>query len=143
MNENKDIEALNIFEILQYIWKGKFLILAFMIVSALLMAIRVEFFVSETYTADGVLYIYSQNLDNIQGTPAIQDEDAESDANSTSVTGAAINDARTMSTTYMETLKLRSFLTEVSEEIGGVYSWQQIKNMMQISSVNETEYIKV
>ena len=43
----------------------------------------------------------------------------------------------------METLKLRSFLTEVSEEIGGVYSWQQIKNMMQVSSVNETEYIMV
>ena len=33
--------------------------------------------------------------------------------------------------------------TEVSEEIGGVYSWQQIKKMMQVSSVNETEYIMV
>lgn len=143
MDKDKDIATLNLIEILQYIWKGKFFILALMVLSALLMAIRVEFFVSEKYTANGVLYIYSQNLDNIQTTNIPQNEGGESDTTVSSVTGAAINDARTMSTTYMETLKLRSFLTEVSEEIGGVYSWEQIKKMMQVSSVNETEYVMV
>lgn len=141
--KDKDLAALDLIEILQYIWKGKFFILALMVISALLMAIRVEFFVSDKYTADGVLYIYSQNLEDIKAAAVIQNEDGESDPNSTSVTGAAINDARTMSTTYMETLKLRSFLTEVSQEIGGVYSWEQIKSMMQVSSVNETEYVMV
>ncbi len=147
MNENKDIGALNLLEILQYVWKGKFFILALMILSALLMAIRVEFFVSETYTADGVLYIYSQFSNQSQNgaglTEGVTSEVATDGDTNGAVTGAAINDARTMSTTYMETLKLRSFLTEVSEEIGGVYSWQQINKMMQVSSVNETEYIKV
>ena len=143
MNENKDLASLNLVEILQYVWKGKFLILAVMLISALIMAIKVEYFTTDTYTADGVLYIYSQNLDDIQKTPVTQNEGDESDENSTSVTGDAINDARTMSTTYMETLKLRSFLTEVSEETGRVYSWQAISNMMKISSVNETEYISV
>lgn len=143
MDEKKDIELFNIIEILQYIWKGKFFILAVMLFSALIAVVRIELFVSDKYTADGVLYIYSQNLDDIQATTVFQNEDGESDVSSTSVTGAAINDARTMSTTYMETLKLRSFLTEVSEEIGGVYSWGQIKNMMQVSSVNETEYVMV
>ena len=147
MNENKDIGALNLLEILQYVWKGKFFILALMILSALLMAIRVEFFVSETYTADGVLYIYSQFSNQSQNgaglTEGVTSEVATDGDTNGAVMGAAINDARTMSTTYMETLKLRSFLTEVSEEIGGVYSWQQINKMMQVSSVNETEYIKV
>lgn len=48
-----------------------------------------------------------------------------------------------MSTTYLETLKLRSFLTEVSNATGGVYSWKEIKNMMRVASVNETEYVSV
>lgn len=147
MNENKDTKPLDLLEILQYVWKGKFFILALMVISALLMAIRVEFFVSETYTADGVLYIYSQFSNQTQnGTVAVEGEAGEAATEGETngaVTGASINDARTMSTTYMETLKLRSFLTEVSEEIGGVYSWQQIKKMMQVSSVNETEYIMV
>lgn len=129
MNEDKDISLFDLKEILQDVWKGKFFILALMIFSALIMAIRIEFFVSEKYTADGVLYIYSQNISELQ-------KDA-------GVTGAEIKDARTMSTTYMETLKLRSFLMEVSRETGGVYSWKQIKNMMKIASVNETEYISV
>lgn len=144
MNENKDTKPLDLLEILQYVWKGKFFILALMIISALLMAIRVEFFVSETYTADGVLYIYSQFSNQTQNGETTAEGGIATEAEkSDAVTGAAINDARTMSTTYMETLKLRSFLTEVSEEIGGVYSWQQIKKMMQVSSVNETEYIMV
>ena len=147
MNENKDTKPLDLLEILQYVWKGKFFILALMVISAMLMAIRVEFFVSETYTADGVLYIYSQFSNQTQnGTVAVEGEAGEAATEGETngaVTGASINDARTMSTTYMETLKLRSFLTEVSEEIGGVYSWQQIKKMMQVSSVNETEYIMV
>ena len=54
MDENNDIKRLELLEILQYLWKGKFFILLFMIIAAVLMAIRVEFFVSETYTADGV-----------------------------------------------------------------------------------------
>lgn len=129
MNEDKDISLFDLKEILQDVWKGKFFILALMVFSALIMAIRIEFFVSEKYTADGVLYIYSQNTSELQ--------------QGSGVTGTEIKDARTMSTTYMETLKLRSFLTEVSEETGGVYSWRQIKNMMKIASVNETEYISV
>lgn len=128
MNENK-ISSLDMIEILKYVWKGKFFILALMFLSALLAAIRIEFFVNETYTADGVLYIYSQNINE--------------QPNEAGVTGTEINDARTMSTTYMETLKLRSFLTEVSKETGGVYSWSQIREMMHISSVNDTEYISV
>ena len=147
MDENNDIKRLELLEILQYLWKGKFFILLFMIIAAVLMAIRVEFFVSETYTADGVLYIYSQfshqNQNGAGLTEGVTSEVATDGDTNGAVTGAAINDARTMSTTYMETLKLRSFLTEVSEEIGGVYSWRQIKNMMQVSSVNETEYIMV
>ena len=124
MNENKDTKPLDLLEILQYVWKGKFFILALMIISALLMAIRVEFFVSETYTADGVLYIYSQFSNQTQNGETTAEGGIATEAEkSDAVTGAAINDARTMSTTYMETLKLRSFLTEVSEEIGGVYSW--------------------
>ena len=109
MNEDKDVSLFDIKEILQDIWKGKFFILALMIVSSLTMAIRVEFFVSEKYTADGVLYIHSQNQRD------------------SGVTRNEIIDARVMSTTYMETLKLRSLLMEVSEEPGNVYSWKQIR----------------
>ncbi len=129
MNENKEISMFDLKDILQDVWKGKFLILALMIFSALIMAIWVQFFVSVKYTADGVLYIYSENIGEIQGVSG--------------VTGAEIEDARTMSTTYIETLKLRSFLTEVSREIDEVYSWKQIKNVMKITSVNGTEYISV
>lgn len=129
MNEDKDVSFYDLKEILQDIWRDRFVILAIMVFSALIMAIRVEYFMNEKYTADGVLYIYSQNVSELP--------------QESGVTGTEIKDARTMSTTYMETLKLRSFLTEVSEETGGVYSWKQIKNMMKISSVNETEYISV
>ena len=129
MNEDREMPLLDLKEILQDIWKGKFFIIALMIIFGLIMGIRMEFFVKASYTADGVLYIYSQNISELQ--------------QASGVTGSEIKDARTMSTTYLETLKLRSFLTEVSNATGGVYSWKEIKNMMRVASVNETEYVSV
>ena len=66
MNEDREMPLLDLKEILQDIWKGKFFIIALMIIFGLIMGIRMEFFVKESYTADGVLYIYSQNISELQ-----------------------------------------------------------------------------
>lgn len=124
--ENYDFDIL---EFMAKLWKYKLLIIISVIVFASAMIIKVLYFTSDTYTASGVLYIRSQarTTDTYEG----------------SITKSEIDAARTLSTTYIETLKLRSFLTDVSEATGSIYSWQQIKSMMSVSAINDTEYISV
>ncbi len=127
-NEMPVEDGLDIFELLRVMWDNKFIILACMIVVAGLMFVKTMYFTDDTYTADGVLYVSNK-----------KDVYNESD----SISKSDIDTSRTLSTTYIEILKTRSFLTDISNATGGEYSWKQIKNMVKISSLNDTELLEV
>ncbi len=128
MDESKNTMEIDLLELFQHFWKHKIFILILTVACAAVMFLRTAFFVDYTYTASGVLYIRS---------------DAGTDDIGGSITTSEIQAARTLSKTYIETLKMRSFLMEVSNETGNVYSWKQINKMTSVSAINDTEYISV
>ena len=125
MNENE--KELAVTDILHIMWLNKFLIITLACLVATTFLVQTVYFSEPQYVADGMLYISNKN-DII-----MQEEIQKSD----------IDTSRSLSYTYIEILKSRSFLTEVSEAVGGAYSWKEIKSMVTISSVNETELLTV
>lgn len=123
-----DDAEFDIIEFLGVLWEHKWFIVLLSVLLAAAMFVKTEYFTSDTYTSSGILYV-SNKRDLSQQDNAIQKSDIES--------------SRTLSTTYIEILKTRAFLTEVSNQIGGNYSWNQIANMLSISSMNETELLRI
>lgn len=125
MNENE--KELAVTDILNIMWLNKFLIITLACLVATAFLVQTVYFSEPQFVADGMLYISNKN------EIIVQDEIQKSD----------IDTSRTLSYTYIEILQSRSFLTEVSEAVGGAYSWKEIKSMVTISSVNETELLTV
>ncbi len=125
-NNARERTSFDVVKTLKDIWKYKLIIVAFAIISTAFMVVKIEFFTQDTYTASGVLYV----------------SNSQSDSNET-ITSTKILASRVLSTTYIETLRLRSFLMDVSDSIGNKYTWRQIGNMMTVAPVNETEYLAI
>lgn len=129
MNSFKNNDYIDLMDIVKRIWLYKLPIFALAVLFAVLCTVRVAVFVEDRYVSSGMLYVTNQS-DNVD------DEDTE-------VNLSDINTAKSMSTTYQEILKTRTFLAEVSEDIGGKYSWKQIKSMLSISAVNNTQLLQI
>ncbi len=125
MNENE--KELAVTDILSILWLNKFLIITLACLVATLFLVKTVYFSEPQYVADGMLYVSNRNQ------VIAQEEIQQSD----------IVTSRTLSYTYIEILQSRSFLTEVSEATGGHYSWDAIKSMLTVASVNETELLSI
>ena len=119
---------IDLIELLKDIWKHKFLVVVMMLLCMFAVGIKMVYFTHYTYTADGVLYV-SNKVSVSDDTDVVEKSD--------------IDTARTMSETYIETLKTREFLMDVSDKVGGEYSWEQIKKMMSVYAINQTELLSV
>ncbi len=126
MNETN--KGLSITDLLNILWLNKFLILTLACLFATFFLIKTVYFSEPQYMADGMLYV--SNKDNV----IIQDAE---------INQSDIISSRSLGYTYIEILKSRSFLTEVSEATGGHYSWKNIKSMLTVSSLNETELLSI
>ena len=121
--------AINLLEIWEIFWSRKIIIFICVIIAVALAFVKVSFLTDDVYSANGILYVSNRN------EVATQSDDM--------VYGSDISTSRLMTTTYIEVLTTRSFLSDVSQELGGRYSWQQIRRMMSISSLNETELLRI
>lgn len=127
MNSFKNNDYIDLLEIVKSIWTHKFMLVALAAVMAVLAVVRVEFFTKDQYVATGMLYVSNRQ--------EYEDDDKVSQQD--------INTAKSMSATYREILKTRTFLAEISDEIDNKYSWGQIRNMISVSAVNNTELVQV
>lgn len=123
-------QTINLFEIWNIFWSRKILIIVCVCLALVLAFVKVTYFTSDVYSTSGILYVSNRN----EVARSVEDD---------TVYGSDINTSRMMSTTYMEVLTMRSFLTDVSASIGGKYSWNQIRKMMSISRLNETELLTI
>ena len=128
MNEPANKKRFDLLYYFQRLWKNAIFIVILSLVCAIAAFSITHFFVKEKYTASGVLYLSSGSGDSSSSPNAVY---------------SSIYTSRYLAETYKETLKLRSFLTEVSEEIGGRCSWKEISNMLTVDIIDETEYISV
>jgi capsular polysaccharide biosynthesis protein len=123
---NYSNDYIDLTEILRKIWAYKFVILVLTLVGMILSSVAVEFFTKDTYTASGILYVSNKK----------EDEDSEVSKND-------IDTSKLMSSTYIEILQTCSFLTDVSKDLDERFSWGQIKGMISLSTVNETQLIRI
>ncbi len=131
MKDCKENEGtVDIFEMLKGLWEYKWIIIVFVVVASLFTVVKKQYFTADTYTAGGIIYAKSGNYSTQNQTDAVDIYNE-------------ISTARVLTSTYIETLKMRSFLMEVSHDLDNKYSWGQIGGMMSISQVGETEMLAI
>lgn len=126
--EKRENKELSISELLEILWSRKLLIILLALICGGAMFASAYFSVP-TYKSSGVLYVSNMLIDE--------------EEQSTSVKSTNIQASRLLVTTYMEILKTDDFLSLVGEELGGKYSTAQLKSMISMSSINETELLSV
>ncbi len=122
--EEKEI---NLLEILGAIWQRKVVVILLAVIVAALAFVKVSYFTEDRYSSRGTLYI----------------SNISSDVTTNKLSTSDIQSARELSETYKEILFTRSFLNEVATIVGGEHTWADIKSMLSISSVNETELLSI
>lgn len=127
MNENE--KEASIIDILRMMLPYKWLILVCVVFMSLAFFVKTEFFTNDTYTSTGVLYVSNHMQGMVSSNYSVELSDIES--------------ARTMASTCMELLNTRTYLTYVSNTTGGKYEWNEIAQMINVSSVNETELLSI
>ncbi len=87
--------------------------------------IYTQIFVDPLYRTDGTLYVNAQRT---QSSDVSQSDMAAS---------------QTLVSTYKEILNRRTFLAQVAADIDNRYAVNDLKNMISMSSVNETEILEI
>lgn len=122
--EEKEI---NLLEILGAVWQRKVVLILLAIIIGALAFVKVNYFTVDKYSSSGTLYV----------------SNISSDVDTNKLSSSDIASSRELSATYKEILNTRSFLNEVATVVGGEYSWAEIKSMLTISSINETELLSI
>ncbi len=125
MNQNNKEFAIT--DLFYLVWANKFFIAGLAVLFAVFMFVRTAFFTAPRYKADGLLYV--SNKTAVLAGDTIDQSD--------------IFTSRALGEVYIEVLRSRSFLNDVSEATGGYYSWKAIRSMTSVSSVNDTELLSV
>ncbi len=131
MEQEKEFSVINIAETLLLIRHYMWILIATTVAFAFVAFIGVKFLTNDTYTATGVLYVSNISNKNTSGdiVGSIQKSD--------------IDTSKTISTTYIELLKTRDFLETVSDKLNNTVSWSEIKQMLKISSIGDTELLRI
>lgn len=119
---------LNLIEIINMMIRRWWLILTLAIVGAIIAYMYTDFFMVPMYKTDGSLYVNCET------------ESVELDE---SASAGKLNSNSRLAETYVEILKRRSFLTGVAADVGNKYTYEQIKGMISIEPVNETELLEI
>lgn len=124
------MEEINLIEVFNIFLRKWWLIVTLMIIGATAAYMYTDLFIQPTYETDGSFYV------NVETQQVHNDE---------AVSSGKLNANQRLAITYTELLKSRTFLEEVSEQLGkdlkSVYTVQRIKSMLNVQAVNETEII--
>jgi capsular polysaccharide biosynthesis protein len=119
---NKELDLLQIYHILKK--KFWFLILAAVLVGGAAYCVS-AYFITPKYSATASLYVYNE----------------ANKANG--VTYSDLTTSQELVQTYIVVLKSNTVLNEVSKEIGGTYTADQIRDMLSASAIDNTEAFDV
>lgn len=120
-------QELNIWDLLGILWRNKVILSLFGLFFALVLFIQGTYFTNDTYTTSGVLYISNKN-ENAQ----------ENEINKND-----IETSRSLTSTYIEILKTRDFLEDVSRDSVENKSWKEISDMITVHALSDTELIEI
>lgn len=130
------LKSLTVEEIIGIILKKLWVILISFILCGALSYTYTTFFISPVYVSRGTLYI--NNKSNVITNPNIN-----SDNNNNNLNASDLSVALKLVDTYSVILKSNRFMEIVSEKVNLPYTYEQIKNMVSLKGVNETEVLAV
>ena len=113
-------------EIIDLIWRRKWLIIACVVIAAVVAYCYSTYFVEPKYTATGTFIV----------------KNVEEKVN-TNVELGELNASRVLVNTYIEILKSNTFTNIVANDINLDYTASQIRGMLTVSSRNSTEILEV
>ncbi len=126
-------KTLNIRDIFFVLWRYKWVIIVLSLIGALFMFVKVQFLTPDFYEADARMYVINMDDATVRQQGGVGSWDIEA--------------SRLLSSSYIEILKSRSFLQDISDSLkeshGTNYSAQQLRGMIDVQLVNETELIIV
>lgn len=125
MKENQKVVEIDLKRLVRVLWRQLWIIV---IIAALMAALAFSyawFLVAPQYSANVSLYVNNNQVKN----PAY--------------TSSQIAAAQNLASTYMVILESRSVLDEVAAQSGLPYTYNQLKNMISATAVNETEIFRV
>ncbi len=130
VSENKIvIKSMQLQDLFVLILSKLYVVVIFAFLCGILMFARVQYFTPDTYVSEGALVVSNITEDVLQSKNYLTSSDMDS--------------SRSLSASCTELLLRRGFFQKVSDDIGGKYSAPQLKRMVSISSVNETEVLSV
>ena len=119
-------EQLNLISIIDILLRRWTVILLSAILIGVFSFVYSEVFISPVYSSNASLYVNS-NKQNI----------------SEDVSSATLSSSRQLVMTYAEILKARTFLEVIATDLDGKYSVNQIKNMISMEALNDTEILSI
>ncbi|MBP3580725.1 MAG: hypothetical protein J6K12_05710 [Clostridia bacterium] len=130
MSENKiQIKSMQLQDLLALILSKLYVVVIFAFLCGILMFVRVQYFTHDTYVSEGALVVSNITEDVLESKKYLTSSDMDS--------------SLSLSASCTELLLRRGFFQKVSDDIGGKYSATQLKRMVSIASVNETEVLSV
>jgi len=125
------LKQLSIEEIIGIIFKKWWIVLISFIIGGVLAFSYTQFFISPVYISNGTLYV------NNKGIPGMMPNvETNINANDLSVALKLVD-------TYTVILKSNRFMEIVSEKIDLPYTYNQLRDMVSLKGVNETEVLEV
>ena len=130
MNENKiEVRSMQLQDVIALLLSKLYLILIFAFIGAVAMFVKVQYFTPDSYISEGALVVSNITEDIL--------------ASKSYLTSSDMDSSRSLSASCTQLLLRRGFFEIVSQDIGGKYSASQLRGMVGISSVNDTEVLAV
>ncbi len=118
-------EQLSIMSMVDAILKKWYILFIAAIAGGLFAYVFTDLFIPPKYSSSATLYVSASSV------------------KSENVSAANINASKMLVETYAEILKARDFLGRIVKDIDGKYTADEIKGMLSVESVNETEIMSI
>ncbi len=120
-------EELNIIDLVDMLMRRWWIIFTSMMIVGIMAFVFTEVFIQPSYRSEGSLYVNASSEQQMQRT----------------MTQYNLNASQQLVNTYSEILMRRTFLESVAKDIDNKYSVAQLRQMLMIEPVNETEIMQI
>ncbi len=126
---NKDYYVVDIMHIVKAVWRKIWLVILVGVIIAAMGFAYATFLITPTYSSSIMLYVNNSSFS--AGDLGF------------SISTSQLNAAQSLAKTYTVILKNRTTLQRLIDETGVEYSWGQVNRMINATSVNDTEVMRV
>lgn len=122
-------DTISITRLLQAVWKRILWVIAAVVIAVAASAIITQFFITPQYQASCWLFVNTFSSD--------------SSYTQNQISATQLQAATQLANTYIQMLRSETVLNDVSGELGGVYSAQQLSQMISASVITDTQILVI